>query len=155
MEPLARSYRYQVRDAANLPGNTLNVPFRTIPCKWASAVIFRWKSTDASDTLGGVSFEVFNEYVAAPTVTQVTTAQGYLTRGVPITVRLDKGDGFNSMILPQDVNGVFMHEFIRCFVNTVTGGVTPTNDISGFEITAEVLYKDGFDQLAGQTLTAL
>lgn len=155
MEPFARVYRYQVRDAANLLGTTLNVSYRTVPCKFASAVIFRWKSTDATDTLAGVSFEVFNEYVAGPTVAMVSTAQGYLTRGVVIVLRMDRGDGQCNMVLPQDAGGVFMHEFIRSFVNTVTGGASPANDISGFEITADVIYKDGMDGLAGQALTAL
>lgn len=79
--------------------------------------------------------------------------QGYTSTGNIPGFALNKNDGMTLLVLPSQVHGVFQHNYIQA--TWTAAGVATTNDISGFEVTAEVLYEDGLDEAFGQVMTAV
>jgi len=154
LEP--RLYRYQARVAATQIGGGSGTGF-CVPCKGARYVVIRFKSTDATDTLSAASCNVGFDPVGMLNVANPASSGLFsLQSGTPVTgSRLDRVDG-----LPLVIYGPLGQQNSRILINYVqptwtAAGTSPTNDITGFEVTVDVYYDDGADQLYGQTLTVV
>ncbi len=144
----SRVYRYSLRAPATLNGAASGTS-NGAPCKGAKYVILHFKSTDATDVLSAAAYNVAND----PLLWLAGAGQGYASTGNVTSFRMDRLDGMSLLVLPSQVHGVFQHDYIQA--TFTAAGATPANDISGFEVTAEVFYEDDADQAFGQTLAVV